>query len=40
MGEPATTWQFWLPPLSGLVLWPWLFLLLDRLRIGRRTHTP
>jgi rod shape-determining protein MreD len=36
LGEPAPTWRFWLPPLSGLILWPWLFLLLDRLRIGRR----
>ena len=39
MGEPATTWRFWLPPLSGLILWPWLFLLLDRLRIGRHSRT-
>jgi rod shape-determining protein MreD len=38
MGEPAPTWRFWLPPLSGLLLWPWLFLLLDRLRIGRRIN--
>jgi rod shape-determining protein MreD len=40
LGEPATTWQFWLPPLSGLIMWPWLFLMLDRLRIGRRINKP
>ncbi len=27
---PPTAW--WLSPLVGLLLWPWLFLLLDRLR--------
>jgi rod shape-determining protein MreD len=30
------TWHYWLSPLTGLVLWPWLFLLLDRVRAGRR----
>lgn len=27
---------FWLPPLVGMALWPWLFLLLDALRSQRR----
>lgn len=26
-------WRFWLAPLTGAVLWPWLFLLLDHLRL-------
>lgn len=29
-------WGWWLPPLTGIVLWPWLFLLLDALRSRRR----
>ena len=29
-------WGFWLPPLVGMALWPWLFLLLDALRSQRR----
>ena len=29
-------WAFWLPPLVGVALWPWLFLLLDALRSRRR----
>ena len=32
LGESMPTWQYWLPPLAGMVLWPWLFLLLDRIR--------
>lgn len=32
-------WHWWLPPLIGLLLWPWLFLLLDALRLRRRTPT-
>ena len=35
-GEPMPTWQFWLPPLTGTILWPWLFLAFDRLRASRR----
>lgn len=29
-------WSWWLPPLTGMVVWPWLFLLLDALRSQRR----
>ena len=32
LGEPLPTWKYWLPPLVGMFLWPWLFLLLDRFR--------
>lgn len=31
-GEPMPTLDFWLPPIIGTLLWPWLFLLLDRYR--------
>lgn len=36
LGEPMPTWQYWLAPLVGMAIWPWLFLLLDRIRAGRR----
>jgi len=29
-------WRFWLSPLVGAILWPWLFLLLDHLRTDWR----
>ena len=38
LGEPVPTWQYWLSPLTGMVLWPWLFLFLDRIRAERRQH--
>jgi rod shape-determining protein MreD len=31
-GEPLPSLDFWLPPIVGTLLWPWLFLLLDRYR--------
>ena len=31
-GDPMPTPDFWLPPIIGTLLWPWLFLLLDRYR--------
>jgi len=31
-GEPLPSFDFWLPPIIGTALWPWLFLLLDRYR--------
>jgi len=34
LGWPG--WSWWLPPLIGMALWPWLFLLLDALRWRRR----
>jgi len=38
LGEPLPTWQYWLPPLVGMALWPWLFLFLDRIRSRMRLH--
>lgn len=40
LGEPMPTWKYWLPPLVAMVLWPWLFLLLDRIRARARQHKP
>ena len=31
-GEPLPSLDFWLSPIVGTLLWPWLFLLLDRYR--------
>lgn len=36
LDEPMPTWQYWLSPLAGMALWPWLYLLLDMLRIRSR----
>lgn len=38
LGEPMPTWQYWLPPLIGVAIWPWLFLLLDSIRARVRRH--
>jgi len=38
LGEPLPTWEYWLSPLVGMALWPWLFLLLDRIRARLRLH--
>ena len=32
LGLPQAPWTVWLAPLLGLLLWPWQFVLLDRLR--------
>jgi len=37
-GDPAPTFDFWLAPVAGMVVWPWLFLLLDDLRARVRAH--
>lgn len=29
-------WQYWISPLLGAAVWPWLFLLLDRMRSRQR----
>jgi len=43
-GAPWPPLPFWLAPLSGMLAWPWVFLLLDSLRLRRRqaqrTRTP
>lgn len=36
-GDPLPSLAFWLPPIIGTLLWPWLFILLDRYR-GRMRH--
>lgn len=38
LGESLPTWKHWLPPLVGMALWPWLFLLLDRIRARLRLY--
>ena len=40
LGEPIPTWQYWLPPLVAMIFWPWLFLLLDRIRARTRQQKP
>ena len=35
IGEPTLPASFWLAPLSGLLLWPVVYLVLDSLRLGR-----
>ena len=35
-GEGLPPWDFWLAPAVGALVWPWLFLLLDDLRLRAR----
>lgn len=37
LGEPLLPWEYWWAPLLGMLLWTPLFLLLDALRLGRRS---
>ena len=37
VGEPTLPWNYWWAPLLGMALWPPLFVLLDALRLGRRS---
>ena len=37
-GDPLPARSFWLAPLTGMLAWPWLFLLLDDLRARLRAH--
>ena len=39
LGEPIPTWRYWLAPLVGMALWPWVFLFLDRVRAGVRQRS-
>ncbi len=32
IGHPAKGWSYWLPSLTSMILWPWVFLLLRRVR--------
>jgi rod shape-determining protein MreD len=36
LGEPLPTWRYWLAPLVGMALWPWLFLAMDQARLASR----
>ncbi|KAA9131020.1 rod shape-determining protein MreD [Marinihelvus fidelis] len=36
LGEPVPTWHYWLAPLVGMAIWPWLFLVMDFMRLRRR----
>ncbi len=36
LGEPLPTWRYWLAPLVGMALWPWVFLAMDHARLARR----
>ncbi len=36
LGEPVPTWHYWLAPLVGMAIWPWLFLAMDLLRLRSR----
>ncbi len=31
-GRTLPDWRWWIAPLIGMLIWPWIFLLLDRLR--------
>jgi rod shape-determining protein MreD len=37
VGEPMLPWAYWWAALLGMLLWPLLFVLLDALRLGRRS---
>lgn len=36
LGEPLPTWRYWLAPLVGMAIWPWLFLAMDQARLASR----
>ena len=38
LGDGAPPLAFWLSPLSGLLIWPWLFLVLDMARMRGRQN--
>jgi len=38
-GDGLPPWDFWLSPLPAALLWPWIFLLLDELRLKTRERT-
>lgn len=38
-GDPLPSLSFWLPPLIGTLLWPWMFLFLDRVRGAMRQRS-
>lgn len=38
-GDGWPPWSFWLSPLVAMMLWPWLFLVMDRLRMRGRQRS-
>jgi rod shape-determining protein MreD len=36
LGEPLPTWRYWLAPVVGMAVWPWLFLAMDQARLASR----
>lgn len=38
LGLPQAPWTGWLSPVVGMLLWPWLFVLLDMLRQRQRAR--
>lgn len=38
-GSRQFEWNFWLAPFVGALLWPWLFLLMDRVRRAARSRS-
>ncbi|MEE4294477.1 MAG: rod shape-determining protein MreD [Xanthomonadales bacterium] len=38
-GDPLPSLDFWLPPIAGTLLWPWLFIVLDRYRGAMRRRS-
>ncbi len=36
LGSPTPHWTFWMPALTGMLLWPWLFIMLRDIR--RKSH--
>ena len=38
-GDPLPALDFWLSPLVGTLVWPWLFVFLDRFRGSMRPRT-
>lgn len=39
IGVPQLSWANWLAPALGMVLWPWLFVLLDMARLRARERS-
>lgn len=38
-GSPSHGWLYWLAPLLGVLLWPWLYVLLDLARLRARERS-
>lgn len=38
-GSPSHGWMYWLAPLLGVLLWPWLYVLLDLARLRARERS-